>query len=71
VCILLMTNSALEAAEQISGGKMSGTIGGIKRRDHLRCSWKLEKLVEALSVFMIANLMHGKARTQPFCEQSM
>ncbi|KAF8146606.1 hypothetical protein K438DRAFT_1869160 [Mycena galopus ATCC 62051] len=42
------------------------TSGGIMRGERPMRSWKPEKPVEALTVFMISKRTRGKARTQPF-----
>ena len=49
------------------GGRISGSKGGIICRDLPRCGWKFEKPVDAFTVFMIVNLIHSRAHTQPIC----
>ena len=39
----------------------------ITQGGQLRCSWKFKNPVDALTMFIIANWMHGKAHTQPHC----
>src|ERR1700679_2596677 len=45
---------------------LSGTSGGIMRRDRPVFNWKPENPVDAFTVFMIANRMHGSLVDHPF-----
>ncbi len=52
------------------GAKEEGTRGGITWGERPRCRLKPEKPVDALMVFIMLNLIRGKAATQPFCARS-